>query len=72
MPPRRHRANLEMEEEMRCLKMQLDSMEIAQRREKDVGDISEGEIEENVVEEIALIEICFKNRSQRKNRGTNV
>jgi hypothetical protein len=48
MPPRRRRANAEMEEEMRRLRMRLDAMEKAQRRAPDTGDISEAESEEEV------------------------
>jgi hypothetical protein len=46
MPPRRCKANPEMEEEMRRLKMRLDAMETAQRRAPDTRDISEAEREE--------------------------
>jgi hypothetical protein len=49
MPPRRHRdrpvVNAAMEEEMRQLHARLDSMETTQRREPDVGDVSESENE---------------------------
>jgi hypothetical protein len=51
MPPRRCKANLEMEEEMRRLKMRLDAMETTQRRAPVTGDISEVESEEIKVEE---------------------
>jgi hypothetical protein len=46
MSPRRHRANAEMEEEMRRLRMRLDTMETTQRKAPDAGDISEAESEE--------------------------
>jgi hypothetical protein len=46
MAPRRCIENPEMEEEMRRIKMRLDSMETTQRRAPDVGDISEVESEE--------------------------
>jgi hypothetical protein len=48
MPPRRRRANAEMEEEMRRLLMRLDAIETPQRRAPDTGDISEAESEEEV------------------------
>jgi hypothetical protein len=51
MPPRRHRANAEMEEEMRRLRMRLDAMETTQRRAPDTGDVSEAESEEEEGEE---------------------
>jgi hypothetical protein len=44
MPPRRCRANPEMEEEMRWLRIRLDAMETMQRRAPNIGDISEFEI----------------------------
>jgi hypothetical protein len=50
MPPRRWRVNLEMEEEMRHIKMRIDTMETTQRREPYTGDISEVESEEIEVE----------------------
>jgi len=50
MPPRRHDdppvANRAMEREMRELRERLDSMETAQRRVLDPGDISKAEMEE--------------------------
>ena len=51
MPSRRWRVNLEMEEEMRRIKMRLDTMEKTQRRSPYTGDISEAEREEIEVEE---------------------
>jgi hypothetical protein len=48
-------ANRAVEREMRELRVRLDSMETTQRREPDVGDIREEEIEEVEVEE-AIVE----------------
>jgi hypothetical protein len=42
--------NPSMEQEMRQLCVRLDAMEIVQRREPDVGDISEAKSEEMEVE----------------------
>jgi hypothetical protein len=46
MPPRRHTTNAKMEEEMRRLRMRLDTMETTKRRAPDTGDVSGSESEE--------------------------
>jgi hypothetical protein len=58
MPPRSCRTNADMEEEMRRLRMRLDTMETAQRRTPDVGDVSEAESEEAEVEENAAEDVA--------------
>jgi hypothetical protein len=62
MPPRRRGErpveNPAMEQEMRQLRARLDAMETTQRREPDVGDISEAESEEMEVEGVAGEEVA--------------
>ena len=56
MPPRRREgplANHFVEREMRELHARLETMEAAQRREPDVGDVIEEESEEVEVEDVA-------------------
>jgi hypothetical protein len=61
MSPRRHVEppveNRAMEMETRELRARLDAMEIAQRREPDVGDISDAENEEVEVEEVVAEDV---------------
>jgi hypothetical protein len=66
MPPRKHVEppieNRAMEREMRELCASLDAMETTQRKEPDVGDVSDAENEEMEVEEVVakdVVEECL-------------
>jgi hypothetical protein len=75
MLPRRRRENTDMEDEMRQLRMRLDTMETKQRRAPDTSDFNESESAEeteggeNVAEDVAqdhLIKVVSKIRARER------